>query len=170
MKKLFIQSIILIFIGINICVSKDTNAIEIKSENPSKFLGLSASSISSIGISYHFLENKKNPTDAFKLTLGILPDLYSSSEIWIFCGAEFQTELSRNDFSRLYWLIGAGYQSLFFSVGSGVGYEIFTSKPGLAINLDLGLALLKGIPNPHGDAGSHWEIAPGVGLGLSYAY
>ena len=145
-------------------VSKETD-----DNFPKNYLGASASSISSIGISYHFLEKRKNPTDAFKLTFGLLPDLYDS-EIWVFFGTEFQTELYRNDFSRLYWLIGAGYQSLYLSLGSGVGYEIYSGKPGIAINLDLGISLFKGIPNPHGDAGSRLGIAPGIGLGLSYAF
>lgn len=104
-----------------IYASDSTRLIEPEQNFPKHYIGASVSSISAIGISYLFFENRKNPTDAFKLTLGIFPDLYNSQEIWIFAGAEFQTDLYKNDFSRLYWLLGAGYQSLYLSFGSAVG-------------------------------------------------
>ncbi|MFH1049726.1 MAG: hypothetical protein V1779_02210 [bacterium] len=151
--------------------AKDTTEINDKADEvPRHYIGASVSSISSLGISYHFLEKRKNPTDAFKFTFGLLPDLYDS-KIWVFFGAEFQTSIYQNDFSRLYWLIGAGYESLYISGGTGVGYELYSGKPGIAINLDLGISLLKEIPNPYASRGTYGiEFAPGIGLGLSYAY
>jgi hypothetical protein len=172
MIRAIILCIFLLAFSLNVNYANDFTSLKVQEDNfPKHYLGVSASSISSLGISYHFFEKRKNPTDAFKLTFGVLPDLYNSAEIWIFAGAEFQTKLYQNNFSRLYWLLGAGYQSLYFSVGSGVGYELYSGKPGIAINLDLGISLLKEIPNPHASRGIYgWEIAPGIGLGLSYAY
>ncbi|MFC2131605.1 hypothetical protein ACFLSQ_09245, partial [Bacteroidota bacterium] len=105
-----------------------------------------------------------------KFTFLILPDSYDSN-VWIFLGIEFQRNLYINSFSRLYALGGIGYHSLFFTIGPGLGYELFSGSPGIAINLDLGLIFLKPIDNPHGSMGSKdFELRPGFGLGLSYAY
>jgi hypothetical protein len=146
--------------------STKANAMEI----PRNFIGISASSISSFGISYHHLYgNRTKFTDGFKITGILLPDPYDSN-IWIFLGFEIQQIIYSNYWCRLYCLEGLSYQSLYIAYGGGLGYEVFTGIPGFAINLDFGISFLNPIDNPHGSGGSGIETIPGIGLGLSFAY
>jgi hypothetical protein len=175
MKKILLISISLLLLTIehSFCADKnsvDENAVKID-DIPKNYIGAAISSISSFGISYHKIYGKYlESTNAYKFTFLILPDSYDDN-VWIFAGFELQSNIYINNFSRFYWLFGGSYQSLYLTCGPAIGYELFSGINGIAINLDLGFAFMLAIPNPHasGPEGSI-SLAPGIGLGISYAY
>jgi hypothetical protein len=145
---------------------------------PSNFIGASLSSFSCMGISYHGLIGDDNyPKSAFKFTFLITPNINSDydiwNKVWIFIGAELHRNLYINSFSRFYVLGGIGYISdMYLFIGPGVGYEIFSGSPGIAINIDAGLSFSNKLHNslyPGLDI-TNFELMPGIGLGLSYAF
>jgi len=144
--------------------ANDTTITKVPEDKfPRRYLGVSASTLSAFGVSVHNIS--KSEGSAFKLNFCISPD-FSTSKTWVFIGGEYQIKIYKNSFSRLYGLCGIGYWTDILTFGPGIGYELFSGKPGIAINIDLGFGFLKSLEFPERDI----KLIPGIGLGLSYAY
>lgn len=148
-------------------------------ELPSNYIGVSASTFSSIGISYHHLFGKRE-SSGLKITFFVYPDKYHSDKNWTFLGGELQFSLVKSNTARFYFLLGVSYigpsnggtSMVWFGPGFGFEFILFKS---LALNVDGGITLIP--TKKHLYSGSYnsqytYEINfyPGAGLGLSYAF